>query len=79
MFYLDKEGHRITGELAENNKLMKNTADSNLENKTWVLIELMGEAREQADSDKRFSSLLIVTKEQFLDIMVALYFQEDMT
>jgi uncharacterized lipoprotein NlpE involved in copper resistance len=43
LFFLDKEGNRITGSLADNYNLTKNRADNNLENKTWVLIELLGQ------------------------------------
>ena len=42
LFHLDREGNRITGDLAEKYVLMKNKTDSWLENKKWVLTELMG-------------------------------------
>lgn len=42
LFHLDGEGNRITGDLAENYILMKNKTDPWLENKKWVLTELMG-------------------------------------
>ncbi len=42
LFHLDREGNRITGDLAENYILMKNKTDLLLENKKWVLTELMG-------------------------------------
>jgi heat shock protein HslJ len=42
LFHLDREGNRITGDLAENYILMKNKTDPWLENKKWVLTELMG-------------------------------------
>lgn len=43
LFHLDRDGNRITGELAEKYQLMKNRADYRLENKKWVLTELMGQ------------------------------------
>jgi heat shock protein HslJ len=42
LFHLDQEGNRITGELADMYRLNKNLTDPRLENKKWVLIELMG-------------------------------------
>jgi len=42
LFYLDREGNRITGDLAEKYVLVKNRADYELENKKWILTELMG-------------------------------------
>lgn len=42
LFHLDRDGNRITGDLADNYTLMKNRTDPNLENKKWVLVELMG-------------------------------------
>ena len=42
LFHLDREGNRITGDLADNYTLMKNKTDPMLENKKWVLTELMG-------------------------------------
>jgi uncharacterized lipoprotein NlpE involved in copper resistance len=43
LFYLDREGNRITGDLAEKYQLMKNRADYRLEDKKWILTELMGQ------------------------------------
>ena len=42
LFQLDREGNRITGELADQYVLLKNMADYQLENKKWILTELMG-------------------------------------
>lgn len=42
LFHLDREGNPITGELAERYVLLKNMADYQLENKKWILTELMG-------------------------------------
>lgn len=42
LFHLDKTGNQIKGDLASKYRLMKNYSDSNLENKKWVLTELMG-------------------------------------
>jgi heat shock protein HslJ len=43
LFHLDREGNRITGDLAEKYILVKNLADPGLENKKWILVELMGQ------------------------------------
>jgi heat shock protein HslJ len=43
LFHLDREGNRITGDLADKYMLMKNKADLRLENKKWILTELMGQ------------------------------------
>lgn len=43
LFHLDRAGNRITGALAENYELTKNRADDRLEDKTWLLTELMGQ------------------------------------
>lgn len=42
LFHLDREGNRITGDMAEKYVLVKNRADYQLENKKWILTELMG-------------------------------------
>ena len=42
LFHLDRQGNRITGDLADKYTLMKNKTDYLLENKKWVLTELMG-------------------------------------
>ncbi|MDX1331932.1 MAG: copper resistance protein NlpE N-terminal domain-containing protein [Robiginitalea sp.] len=42
LFHLDREGKRITGDLAEKYELVKNRADYQLENKKWILTEIMG-------------------------------------
>jgi heat shock protein HslJ len=44
LFHLDQQGQRISGELANRYILIKNPADAQLENKRWVLSELMGQA-----------------------------------
>jgi heat shock protein HslJ len=43
LLHLDKNGNAISGDLAENYKLMKNLTDADLENKKWVLTELKGQ------------------------------------
>jgi heat shock protein HslJ len=43
LFHLDQEGNRIPGDLAQNYDLVKNRADYQLENKKWILTELMGQ------------------------------------
>lgn len=42
LLHLDQKGTRITGELADMYRLNKNLTDPRLENKKWVLIELIG-------------------------------------
>lgn len=42
LFHLDKEGNRITGDLAAKYTLPKNPTDPRLEDKKWVLTELQG-------------------------------------
>ncbi len=44
LFHLDQQGQRISGELADRYILIKKPADVQLENKRWVLSELMGQA-----------------------------------
>ena len=41
--HLDNNGQLITGDLADNYILMKNHSDPELENKIWILTELMGQ------------------------------------
>ncbi|MEM6516944.1 MAG: copper resistance protein NlpE N-terminal domain-containing protein [Bacteroidota bacterium] len=55
LFHLDQDGNRITGDLAENYKLMKNQSDSKLENKTWILTEIMGKTVDQSADDKKIT------------------------
>jgi len=43
LFFLDRQGHRIEGALAENYVLVKDLTDPRLEDQEWVLTELMGE------------------------------------
>lgn len=49
LFQLDREGNRITGELADAYVLVKNRPDYQLENKKWILTELMGQEIEAGD------------------------------
>ncbi|MHA7816940.1 MAG: copper resistance protein NlpE N-terminal domain-containing protein [Pseudohaliea sp.] len=42
LFFLDRRGQRIAGELAENYVLVKDLTDPRLESRDWVLTELMG-------------------------------------
>ena len=44
LVHLDQQGQRITGELADRYILIKNPSDARIENKRWVLVELMGQA-----------------------------------
>lgn len=43
LFQLDRDGKRITGELADRYILQKNLTDARLEGKKWILVELMGQ------------------------------------
>jgi heat shock protein HslJ len=52
LFHLDKEGNRITGDLADNYKLMKNPTDPRLEGKKWVLVELRGKPVVQKEGSR---------------------------
>ncbi|WP_194974255.1 copper resistance protein NlpE N-terminal domain-containing protein [Aquiflexum lacus] len=52
LFHLDREGNRITGDLAENYKLAKNPVDPRLEDKNWILKELMEKPIEIKEGDK---------------------------
>jgi heat shock protein HslJ len=49
LLHLDREGNRITGELAEKYRLAKNMVDPALEDKKWMLTELMGKPLELTD------------------------------
>jgi len=42
LFHLDRDGNRISGDLADMYKLLKNRMDLRLEDKKWVLFELRG-------------------------------------
>ena len=53
LFHLDQQGNRVTGDLANFYKLLKNRVDPGLEDKKWVLIELRGRAVESATGDEK--------------------------
>ncbi|MGB5404963.1 MAG: copper resistance protein NlpE N-terminal domain-containing protein [Robiginitalea sp.] len=53
LFHLDQEGNRITGDLADNYTLIKNKIDPMLENKKWVLTELMGKEMTFEDENRQ--------------------------
>jgi heat shock protein HslJ len=50
LFHLDKEGNRIEGDLVENYKLTKASETQEIENKKWVLTELLGKRIEPDNS-----------------------------
>ncbi len=52
LFHLDQDGNRITGDLADKYQLMKNRADHRLEDKKWILTELMGQEIIPGESQK---------------------------
>ena len=58
LFYLDQEGKRITGALAEKYILTKNPTDLQLENKEWILFEIRGE-KVSVQEDKKHPFLLL--------------------
>ncbi len=49
LIHLDRDGNRISGDLAEKYKLSKNRVDPELEDKKWVLKELMGKPYVKAE------------------------------
>jgi len=52
LFHLDRDGNRITGDLADKYQLMKNKSDTRLENKKWILTELMGQEIASGEDSK---------------------------
>lgn len=52
LFHLDKEGNRISGDLAEKYMLTKNLSDSRLEGKKWVLDALKGKKMEPKNNER---------------------------
>ncbi len=60
LFHLDREGQRISGELANQYTLDKHIGDPAVEGKRWVLIELGGEALERgANTGQAFLMLSV--------------------
>jgi heat shock protein HslJ len=55
LFHLDKEGNRITGDLAPNYILPKNPTDLRIEDKKWVITELRGNPIQSKESFKEAS------------------------
>ena len=55
LFHLDRNGRRITGGLAEKYQLIKNKTDARLEDRTWLLVELMGATVDTVESGLRVS------------------------
>lgn len=53
LFHLDRQGHKIEGDLAKNYRLFKNASDPKLEDKKWVLMELMGKAVTLGEGSKQ--------------------------
>jgi len=53
LFYLDREGNRIEGDLAERYRLEKNRTDSRLEMKKWMLMELKGQLLDTANLNQQ--------------------------
>lgn len=53
LFHLDRDGNRISGDTASRYVLRKVTRDSSLEDRTWMLVELAGEAVVVPEGSKR--------------------------
>ncbi|GAL66222.1 META domain-containing protein [Jejuia pallidilutea] len=53
LFHLDKEGNRIEGDLAERYTLKKASGNEAIENKKWVLFELLGKEINTEDTPKQ--------------------------
>ena len=62
LFHLDQEGRRITGDLANNYQLVKNKTDRALENKTWVLVELLGQPAKPQENKNAMSLMFMSDK-----------------
>jgi len=62
LLHLDNDGNQITGDLADKYKLMKNYSDLKLENKKWVLTELMGLELKPSEGN-RIPFIMFNTKE----------------
>lgn len=55
LFHLDRAGNRITGDLAANYRLNKETLEvQEIENKKWVLVELIGKPIESQRDQRPF-------------------------
>ena len=52
LFLLDRDGNRITGDLADQYILTKNRSDENLENKKWILFEIFGKEFKPGEGNK---------------------------
>ncbi|MCH6201888.1 copper resistance protein NlpE N-terminal domain-containing protein [Aquiflexum sp. LQ15W] len=52
LFHLDKEGNRISGDLAPNYILPKNPTDPRIEDKKWIITELRGNQIQSKESFK---------------------------
>ena len=61
LLHLDKNGNKITGDLADKYKLIKNKSNTNLEDKTWVLIELLGKPIQAQENQKEISLIFVST------------------
>jgi uncharacterized lipoprotein NlpE involved in copper resistance len=62
LIQLDQEGKRITGKLSDRYRLAKNRTDPRMEDKKWVLVELMGQPVETTEGQRtpfiKFNSAL---------------------
>lgn len=52
LFQLDQSGNRITGDLADHYRLIKNRVDPRLEDKEWVVFELNGKPLNQGGNQR---------------------------
>jgi heat shock protein HslJ len=55
LLHLNRDGNRITGDLAERYRLAKNRVDPVLEDKNWILTELMGKPFETTEGGREGS------------------------
>ena len=63
LFHLGRSGERITGELADRYVLGRIAHDARIEDRRWLLVEIMGQAYEPSD-EGREAFLLLDSSEQ---------------
>ena len=58
LFHLDQAGNRITGDLAPQYVLAKSVRDDRIEDRKWLLVEVMGQAYTPSEEDREAFLLL---------------------
>ena len=58
LFHLDQAGNRITGDLAAQYVLAKSVRDDRIEDRKWLLVEVMGQAYTPSEEDREAFLLL---------------------